>query len=54
MRKRLLFFAFTLVASAAASLSVPRAEAACRRYCCPDAPSRCVTCCIPRCDLNCP
>jgi hypothetical protein len=35
-------------------LSPKRAEAACFRYCCPDLPTRCTTCCSPKCDLNCP
>jgi hypothetical protein len=43
-----------LAAAGTGMLSPKRAEAACFRYCCPDAPSRCTTCCSPKCDLNCP
>ncbi|MEO6191517.1 MAG: hypothetical protein ABIS20_00780 [Thermoanaerobaculia bacterium] len=56
MRKRIAFLGLALTLTTLAGLSVPRAEAACFRYCCPDTPTRCVTCCHPGfCpDLNCP
>jgi len=43
-----------LTGTAAGVLAPHRAEAACFKYCCPDLPTRCTTCCSPRCDLNCP
>jgi hypothetical protein len=58
MRKKILFLILALVAFAGAGVglfSPSPAEAACWTYCCPDAPSVCVTCCKPGwCDLNCP
>ncbi|HEY0513562.1 MAG TPA: hypothetical protein VGH73_16755 [Thermoanaerobaculia bacterium] len=54
MRKKLTLLAFALAATAAASLSVPRAEAACPVYCCPGT-TLCSPCCSPRfCERNCP
>jgi hypothetical protein len=58
MRKKLALLVLALMAAAGAYLSPNRAEAAqtCFRYCCPDLPSRCVTCCRPGIcpDMNCP
>lgn len=56
MRRRILFLILALAAVGAelGLLAPRRAEAACRKICCPDAPTRCVTCCSFRCELNCP
>ena len=56
MRKALkLTLALAVLAGAGMGMVSPkRAEAACFKYCCPDAPTRCVTCCTHTCDLNCP
>ena len=56
MRRKILFLILALAAVGAelGLLSPSRAEAACFRYCCPDAPTRCITCCTHFCDLNCP
>jgi hypothetical protein len=58
MRAKILKLTLALIILAgtgAGVLSSPtRAEAACYKYCCPDLPTRCTTCCSPRCDLNCP
>lgn len=54
--RKILFLtlALALTGATAGLFSPSSAEAACFRYCCPDAPTRCTTCCSPRCDLNCP
>ena len=56
MRRKILFLILALAAIGAelGLLAPRRAEAACHKFCCPDAPSRCSTCCVPRCDMNCP
>jgi len=58
MRRKMILLLVALGALAGARLglfSPDRAEAACFTYCCPDAPSVCVTCCAGHsCDLNCP
>jgi hypothetical protein len=56
MRKVLkLTLALAILGGAGMGMVSPkRAEAACFKYCCPDAPTRCVTCCTHTCDLNCP
>lgn len=55
MRKKIAFLALSLVAAAGASLSTPRAEAACRLICCPNDPSTCIECCRRPCpEIRCP
>lgn len=56
MRKVLkLTLALAALAGAGTGLFSPKlAEAACPRYCCPNAPTRCAPCCFKPCDLNCP
>jgi len=58
LRKKLLLLllAFAALAGAGMGLLSPEpADAACPRYCCPDTPTHCITCCNPRfCELNCP
>ncbi len=49
MRNKLIYLILALAATAASLIPVPKAEAACKKICCPGEPPVCITCCSQPC-----
>ena len=50
MRRKLIYLILALAAAAAASvMPMSKAEAACKKICCPGEPPICITCCSQPC-----